>query len=219
MSLIPWTTKGDNPTVVTDPSSFRLEEKAILVLHLNEKEVMDPDNTNVSYDLHVGDHYLIYRDGRIRGLDDKNNTTIKIPPREAAVIYTKEQIHFPRKIFGLVVPRQSLQKDGLSNTATKVDPGYGLGPLQITVFNHHCTKSFELHYMERFCALMLFQVEGKGARPRAKGIIGPPVTPGKPRLPRIRGWVALNQPILYLIALIVSFIGNIVLVIVNFFIK
>lgn len=210
MTLIPWIIKGPNRTVIEDPHDFSLDGKAVLVLYFDPTELEKQENTNVSYDLRVGDNYLIYRDGRMRSLDEKNNC-IRLPPKEAAIIYTAEQVHFPASIFGLIVPRQTLLKDGLSNTPTKVDPGYGVGPLHIAVFNHG-NKPFELRYHQRFCAMCLFQVED--ARPRAKGTIGIPITPGKPRWPRIREWLVTNQIIWMIIAAIAGF-GSLIWLIVK----
>jgi len=212
MALIPWVTKGPNRTVVEDPRDFNLDGKAILVLYLDLKQLETKENTNVSYDLHVGENYLTYRDGRMRSLDEKNNC-IRLPPKESAIIYTAEQVHFPASIFGLIVPRQTLLKDGLSNIPTKVDPGYGVGPLVITVFNHS-NKPFELRYHQPFCALCLLQVDVEGARPRAKGTVGIPITPGKPRWPRMREWLVTNQIIWLIIAATAGF-GSLVWLIIK----
>ena len=51
-------------------------------------------------------------------------------------------------MFGYIVPKVSLLQDGVSNTLSKVDPGYH-APLVVTVFNLG-QKEIELHQGDPF---------------------------------------------------------------------
>jgi dCTP deaminase len=69
------------------------------------------------------------------------------------IVQTEEELHFPRAMFGYVVPKVKLLQKGLSNTMSKVDPGYP-GPLIITLFNLGKRK-VTVHRGDPFCAFVV----------------------------------------------------------------
>ncbi len=119
--------------------------------------------TNVSYDLRVGGEY---RDHREMGKTElPASGVISLLPGGAVIIETEELICLPKAMFGHVVPKVSLLQQGISNTSSKVDPGYR-GRLLITVFNLG-KKSVQLRRGDRFCALYVLDVRA-GAQPYGK---------------------------------------------------
>ena len=78
------------------------------------------------------------------------------------MIETEEEVWLPHSMFGYIVPKVRLLQDGVSNTLSKVDPGYH-APLVVTVFNLG-QKEVELHQGQSFCALVVHDVR-PGVRP------------------------------------------------------
>jgi dCTP deaminase len=81
------------------------------------------------------------------------------------ILQTEEEVAFPARIFGLIMPKVTLLQQGIANTPTKIDPGYH-GRLLITAFNHG-KRPVQLKRGERFCSMFL-QPVGDGIRPYKK---------------------------------------------------
>lgn len=106
------------------------------------------DESNLTYDLRVGKEY---RDHRYKGKAAVGKEGIKLPPNSAVIIQTLEHVHVPKFRFAYVVPKVSLLQKGISNTSSKVDPGYD-GRLLVTVFNLG-SKTETLYKDEKFCTI------------------------------------------------------------------
>jgi dCTP deaminase len=102
----------------------------------------------------IGDEYRDHRDvGKTELLEGDR---IILHPGAAVIIETAEFVHFPRTRFGHIVPRVSLLQVGISNTSSKIDPGYH-GKLLITVFNLG-KKKVELKKGTPFCTLYVLEI-------------------------------------------------------------
>lgn len=173
MSLIPWISTGDKKTITTEYEDFKIDGNIVWLDNLESAQFKEEGATNASYDLRIGRHYRMYSKTRTQTLEVDDS--FKLPPGSAAVVETKERVFFPKSIFGLIVPKETKLRDGVSIPPTKVDPGYPdkkdrpkrTGYLHVTIFNHG-TKPYILKHGERFCALCLFQA-ADGAIPYGKG--------------------------------------------------
>lgn len=174
MSLIALVATGPKPAVVATPEDFTrgggLDGTAVLIRDL-EVGQLTGKSSNVSYDLRVGREYKDHRNAGKHDLGDDEEITVH--PGTAVILETEEHIHLPRSRFACVVPKVDLLQDGLSNTMSKVDPGYD-GHLLLTVFNLG-KKTVPLRRRQACCSLCIFSVEGAVAvydKP-AKRIPGP----------------------------------------------
>jgi dCTP deaminase len=158
MSVIPFILRGNNRTVVQSRQEYEvaggLNGNIIFIQNLDDTQISDTRSSNVSYDLRVGNEY---RDHRDRGTTDLgDNQAISLQPGSAVIIETAELVQFPKSRFGHIVPKVSLLQDGLSNTSSKVDPGYE-GKLLITVFNLG-KREIHLKKGQKFCTLYVIDV-------------------------------------------------------------
>ena len=155
MGVIPLTASGNNPTVVTDPRSFDFHGRAVQIRNFDENQLSGKEGcSNLCYDLRVG---VRYRDHRERGSHTLGRDgTITLLPGSAVVIETMEEVQLPERMFGYVVPKVGLLQLGLTNTSSKIDPGYS-GHLLITVFNAGRNREV-LRPAQRFCAMVLHEV-------------------------------------------------------------
>jgi len=160
MSVVPLVVNGPNPTVVQKEDQFKRDGNALLILNFDKSQLRD-DQPNASYDLRIGRAYRDHREmGERRTLAEKGS--IKLLPRGAVLIETEEEVWLPQSMFGYIVPKVGLLQDGVSNTLSKVDPGYH-APLVITVFNLG-QKEITLHQGQPLCALVVHSV-GSGVKP------------------------------------------------------
>lgn len=157
MSVVPLVATGEGATVVTTREQGR-GENTLLVLGMDLAQLAD-DSSNASYDLRVGKEYREHQDNRTHFLGEDDD--IKLGPGMATVIETEEYVQLPRGLFALVVPKVGLLQRGVSNTLSKIDPGYD-GHLLVTVFNLG-RETVRLRRLDRFCSLCLLRVE-RGAR-------------------------------------------------------
>jgi deoxycytidine triphosphate deaminase len=142
------------------------EGDLILIRNIDPEQLRDDDahNSNVTYDLRVGARYRDHRDSQITQLTPEKDT-ISLPPSSAMIIETEEDVHLPKSRFAYIVPKVGLLQCGISNTPSKVDPGYA-APLLISVFNHG-KRIVKLKRGQPFCAIIFHQV-ADGARLREK---------------------------------------------------
>ncbi len=203
MALVPLVTEGPAPTVVGTQDRFNLGGPALLITPLDHAQFngMRP----ATYDLRVGKKYRDHQDRDPKELVERG--TITLSPGAAFIIETEEEVHLPSTMFGYVVPKVKLLQDGVSNTLSKVDPGYH-GPLVVTVFNLG-KKAVTLRRLDPFCALAIHRVEGDVTpyRGKAKGIEGA-VAAGL--LKRMWDWIKRNAGPLALLAILAQVIRLIV---------
>ena len=173
MSVIPLAL---GQTVVTTKEEFDTSlgrhGNALLIQNFDEGQLV-AGSPNLSYDLRIGAVYKDHRDGGRRDAADSGSITLL--PGGAIIIETEEDLHMPQSMFGYIVPRVKWLQEGVSNTLSKVDPGYN-GHLLVTLFNLG-KKTATLPRRERFCSLVVHQV---GNDPEAylydkpaKRIVGP----------------------------------------------
>lgn len=199
-------------SVVDKQDDFDREGYAVLITGLQRSQLESDDakeSSNVSYDLRVGREYRHYRQRTKTQLPER--ATITIQPGDAVLIQTEESLHMPRHLFGYVVPKVTLLQLGLTNTLSKVDPGYP-GYLVVTLFNVGTTVQ-RLERGQAFCQLVLHTV-GEGARLYNKGskqVEGVP--PEAPRSRRIKRWFERNKAWLTILA---SWVGTVVTALVTY---
>lgn len=184
MSIVPLV---NGQSFVTSQEEFAIGDgvlgKRVLIGRFDHEQ-LSGRGANVSYDLRVGPQYRDHRDENPKDLDRCGK--IHLLPGAAVIIQTEEEVHFPASRFGYVVPKVGMLQKGLSNTMSKVDPGYH-GPLLITLFNLGRQK-VAVERFEPFCSLVVHEVLG-GARAYdggAKQIKGQP----KSFMMRLRGWAS-----------------------------
>ncbi|MBW4579482.1 MAG: hypothetical protein KME42_07905 [Tildeniella nuda ZEHNDER 1965/U140] len=203
MSVIPFILADDGRTVVESRQDFDdaggISGKVIYIQNLDRDQIVNTSSSNASYDLRVGNEYRDHRDFNKTDLSDGNE--ICLQPGSAVIIETAEFVQFPKFRFGHIVPKVSLLQDGLSNTSSKVDPGY-CGKLSITVFNLG-KRTIALKKGQKFCTLYVLDVQG-GVIPYNKE---PKRIAGSSRVRvwgRVRDLIETNQALLICLSLIVS---------------
>jgi dCTP deaminase len=159
MSVIPFVLDGPNPTVVEKEDQFRRNGSAMLILNL-DKTQLQGDRPNASYDLRIGRAYKDHREQERWTLPVGGEFTLL--PGGAILIETEEEVWLPHTMFGYIVPKVGLLQDGISNTGSKVDPGYH-DHLVVTIFNLG-KKQIPLKQGQPFCALVVHDV-GPGVKP------------------------------------------------------
>ncbi|RAM53198.1 MAG: hypothetical protein C6Y22_01870 [Hapalosiphonaceae cyanobacterium JJU2] len=160
MSVIPFILGTTNRTIVETRKEYEdaggLDGDVIFIQNLDRDQMLDTKSSNASYDLRVGDEYRDHRDSGKTDLLD--NGKICLQPGSAIIIETAESVQFPKSRFGHIVPKVSLLQDGLSNTSSKIDPGYE-GKLLITVFNLG-KRTICLKKGQTFCTLYVLSIQG-----------------------------------------------------------
>jgi dCTP deaminase len=160
MSVVPLTIDSPDSTVVDKQGEFTLEGRRVLIRPLDKKQLQSVTNSNTSYDLRVGSEYRDHREQGKRFLGEGESITLR--PGSAMIIQTEEFVHLPQTRYGIIAPKVSLLQRGVSNTFSKVDPGYE-GPLLISLFNLG-KETVPLERGKHFCALTIMEVAGN-ARP------------------------------------------------------
>jgi deoxycytidine triphosphate deaminase len=154
MSVIPLAL---GQTVVTTKEHFDhsggRHGTALLIQNFDEDQLV-AGSPNLSYDLRIGAVYNDHRDGGRRDVADEGS--IVLLPGSAIIIETEEDVHMPCGMFGYVVPRVWWLQKGVSNTLSKVDPGYN-GHLLVTLFNLGRNTETILR-KDRFCSLVVHRV-------------------------------------------------------------
>ena len=205
MSVIPWILEGPQRTIVSTDSEFRngVDGRVVLVQNLEKQQFQERDTGNASYDLRVGLEYRDHRDAGPTQLQDGEGITLQ--PGAAVIVQTEEYVHFPKHVFGHIVPRVHYLQKGISNTGSKVDPGYK-GNLLITLFNLGKQPVY-IPRKERICCLYLMDV-ADGVLPYEKD---PKRIQGRSAATSFRQWrdfmernTALIQSVLILVTLALS---------------
>ncbi|HYX14111.1 MAG TPA: hypothetical protein VE944_07050 [Nostoc sp.] len=209
MSVIPFILDGSNRTVVETREEYEkaggLEGNVIFILNLDTKQIRNTESSNATYDLKVGDEYRDHRDfGKTDLLD---NGKISLQAGSTVIIETAQEVKFPKSRFGHVVPKVSLLQHGLSNTSSKIDPGYE-GKLSITVFNLG-KKTIELKKGQVFCTLYVIDVK-EGVIPYQKGSKKIAGNSRKDLLSRVRDFIETNQTYFTIILTIATIVLTIV---------
>lgn len=167
MSIVPLIPDGPRRTVVDSATEFQarggLDGSAVLIRGLDKQQLLSANDANITYDLRVGPEYRDHRDASKYDLPDGEE--IKLLPGMAVIVKTEEEVHMPKGTFGVIVPKVSLLHSGVSNTGSKVDPGYH-GHLLITVFNLG-KRTFHLRRHQPFCSMYILQI-ANGGRPYDK---------------------------------------------------
>ncbi|WP_414561742.1 MULTISPECIES: dCTP deaminase domain-containing protein [unclassified Anabaena] len=209
MSVIPFVLDGSNKTVVQTPEEYQkaggLEGQVILIRNLDVKQIRDTESSNASYNFTVGNEYRDHRDSGKTDLLE--NGKISLQPGSAVIIETAETVEFPKSRFGHVVPKVSLLQSGLSNTSSKIDPGYN-GKLSITVFNLG-KRAVELQKGQEFCTLYVLDVK-EGVIPYrkdAKKIAG---NSRKDLLSTLKDFIETNQAYFTIILTIATIVLTVV---------
>lgn len=189
MSVIPFVKQT---SAVFRSEDFKRDGEAILIKnHEPQQFEQTLGDSNISYDLRVGE---IYRDHRndSNGRTIGEGQTINLYPGNAVIIQTEEWVEFPTSLMGHILPKVTLLQKGVANTPSKVDPGYK-GFLLITTFNHG-RKTVKLQRGDKFCSLHLLRV-GNGVVPYDKP--GKYLTgqPARDRIRMIRDWARDNSPV------------------------
>jgi len=155
MGVVPFSTSPPHQSVVFTQEEFKLDSSAVLIMNPDIQQFDDTKSCNATYDLRVGDKYKDHRNDIIQALNEEES--IELLPGNAVIIQTEEEVRFPRKLFGQILPRVSLLALGIANIPSKIDPGYS-GHLLITTFNHG-KRTEKLRRGDRFCSLHLLTVE------------------------------------------------------------
>lgn len=157
MSVVPLAV-ADGGTVVQTREQFEARGgpggDAALIQNIDTDQ-LSGRTSNASYDLRIGVQYREHRSTCLLTLPDDGS--FRLRAREAAIIETEEYVRLPRSMFALIVPKVGLLQMGLSNTMSKVDPGYE-GRLLVTLFNLG-RKTVTLRRGTAFCSLCVLRVE------------------------------------------------------------
>ncbi len=189
VSIVPFIASELHKTVTASSEEFLPEGPLVFVHPLSA----DLGTSNASLDLHVGKLWRTHK-GKDVSLDIDANGYISIRSKALVSIETLETVKLPNAKFGYILPKVNLLGKGLTNAATKVDPGYN-GRLIINLSNLS-PGTIKLKYGQAFCALVIHRVD-----PPAKSYdLGPKSWPGvdQPRgwTQRIRDWADRNAGLL-----------------------
>lgn len=210
MSVVPLVRESPNPTVVSDPAAFTMAGDALLIREMDASQLHGIcDSANVSYDLRVGSKYRDHRDAQPTDLNKEER--IELLPGAAVIIQTEEALQLPACMFGYIVPKVTLLQQGLSNTLSKVDPGYD-GHLLITLFNLGKTKQYVIRNAP-FCALVVHSIMDpdrvRAYRRKSQDLKG---TGKRGAVSRLRDFVERNASLISIVSLAFSVVLTIVLI-------
>jgi len=199
--------KERNTVFDLDSDFDHYHNDAVLVRNLDSKQFITGYRaSNCSYDLRIGRYYVDHRkEGQIDLSEDDPN--IKLRPGGAVIIETEEYVEFPPSRFGQILPKVTLLKKGISNTTSKIDPGYK-GNLLITVFNLG-RQTVILKMGEPFCS-MIVQDVNPPAIPYTKEPIKPIGKIRKRIIQKAINIIAKNGPLVVAIGTLATLILTIV---------
>lgn len=204
MSIVPFIVSDEpNGTVVTEKSKFDQNEGKICILNLDDTQLSDPLDSNVSYGLRVGKNYRDHMKNETVSIDDGQKITLK--PGQAIIIETEEWVHFSNNKFGQILPKVGLLHKGVSNTTSKVDPGYE-GNLTISLFNLG-KDTISLKRKEEFCTLIIQEVS-PGTTPYQKA--GKTIPNTNQKKPWYKQLLTLLKDYSWLLTLVISIVAILV---------
>jgi len=178
----------------------------------------------IMYDLRLGNEVYITPDKNEKSIKDKE--TILISPGAYALLLTKEKLNLPNNIFGLITIKFAYKKKGLVNiSGFHVDPGFN-GPLIFSVYNLGpstiCLRSgdevFSILFYELGSSVELTKDRRIGKIPL--DMLEPLIDRTVPSLLELNRTVEEHQNKIkqleqLLIALIVSFVGSLIIIILG----
>jgi dCTP deaminase len=146
-------------TVVSTRTAFDasggITGKVTLIQNLDNSQLQSNVTGNATYDLRVGPEYRYLSQPQKGEIGEEGEIILQ---RAASVlIETEESLHLPRTVFGVVLTKVSLTQKGVTNTPSKVDPGYS-GPLIITVTNFG-REPVKLKRGEKLCSILFLRME------------------------------------------------------------
>lgn len=170
-----------------------LKATQLLIFNVDKTQLLGT-SSNVSYDLQVGSEYKSHRDAEKTELTDDGDLLLR--PGNAVLIQSEEVLFVPRKLFGYVVPKVALLQKGVTNTLSKVDPGYN-GPLILTLFNLS-KNDLRLKRRDSFCSIVLHSVADGATlyNKPGKRITG---NPREPWWPSVKNWIEAKKTLLTLV--------------------
>jgi len=151
-----------------------LTDKDIRALLSEGVKIVEPFDDNslqpASIDLRLGDTVYIYNmENYILGeeIDDSKVKKENFKKRtlnngEIAYVGLYEKVAIPQNIIGLVMPRSSITRLGISITPIYVNPGYK-GQMPLTIINNS-GNDVTLKPMTRVVQLILFSLSGSPAK-------------------------------------------------------
>ena len=107
------------------------------------------------YGLRVGDEYVSLRDP-FNAKKIEKGQHININPSETVLILTQEYVCLPRNAVGMIVPRATWIFEGISLSATRIDPTW-YGKLLIGITNM-AKNPVALDYGEEFCTTYFMEI-------------------------------------------------------------
>jgi deoxycytidine triphosphate deaminase len=137
---------------------------AVLIQNFDRSQLEDLRDANATYDFRVGAAYKDHRFEYVTGLEP--GASFSLLPGMAVVVQTEEEVDFPISFFGMIVPKVSLLHQGVSNTTSKIDPGYR-GHLYISIFNLG-KRPIPLSRGQKVCSLVMLRTMN-GMRTYEKG--------------------------------------------------
>lgn len=122
-----------------------------ILIHPFDRDMVGP----FSYDLTIGDEAKLLRTGE--EINVKKEKKLRINPGDTVLVLTQEYVGLSRKISGIVEPRARLLFNGLTISATKVDPTW-YGKLGVTIRNNSSTVQ-ALPHSTSFCTLIFSELD------------------------------------------------------------
>jgi dCTP deaminase len=163
MSVVPFVSAGPHRSVVATTQAFEAAGgstgQVVLIKELDTTQLDAPNDANATYDFRVGPTYRDHRNPTQTDLPARGE--LRLLPGSAVIVASEEEVTFPKSRFGMIVPKVSLLHRGISNTTSKIDPGYR-GRLYVTLFNLG-KQNVILRRGDKFCSLVVLAV-GDGSR-------------------------------------------------------
>jgi len=106
--------------------------------------------------------------GRFEAIELEPGQYFEILPREFLIVSTLEKIKLPNDIMGILYPRSTINRRGLSvDLSGVIDAGYE-GFLVIPVRNNTSTQIIRLYPGERFCQIVFHQLASSAPRSKSR---------------------------------------------------
>ncbi len=135
---------------------------------LKEENIVEnvPENSiqPAGIDLRIDKIYRIIKSGKL--LKDKKikpeikeeiSETYKVSPREYCLCSTVEKINMPKDLVGIILPRSTLFRIGLSLRTAVVDPGYK--GILILGLKNETNHAIEIERYSRICQIIFLRTK------------------------------------------------------------